>query len=339
MKRQRLLSVLAFGAFLLLPGASSGQAGDPAEAVRELKEGFALKQQGRFEEAYPHLAASVRIAPSLKGLLNLADCEESLHKLLDAERHWNDAIDAAKRANATAFRDEAQSRLDALAKRMPHLTLRLAPQSPPSAVVVLDGGPLPPALLGTAIPADPVTHIIVVHAEGHADKTIEVPLSEGEQKEVPLEAGPGEAPTVIPSATAPPSASSAAEPPPSPPPPASSATEASAPPTPPLRIAGYVIGGVGLAGLVAGSVTGIFALAKRGDVDAHCDTSGKVCDQAGLSAISDARTFATVSTIAFVAGGVAVAAGATLVLFGRPVTPAAAVAPGSAALLLRGTFE
>jgi hypothetical protein len=65
-----------------------------------------------------------------------------------------------------------------------------------------------------------------------------------------------------------------------------------------LATAGWVIGGVGVASLVLGSVAGFVALSAKND--ANCDTNG-FCD---AGALSSARTAATVSTIGFVAAGV-----------------------------------
>lgn len=73
-----------------------------------------------------------------------------------------------------------------------------------------------------------------------------------------------------------------------------------------------MLGGVGVAGLAAGSYFGVTAISNKNSGNAHC--SGKLCDARGLSLESDAHTDATISTIAFAAGAVALAAGAYLVL-------------------------
>jgi hypothetical protein len=73
--------------------------------------------------------------------------------------------------------------------------------------------------------------------------------------------------------------------------------------------AAYVVGGLGLAGLAVGSIFGGLAISKKSD--AHCD--GNVCatdDQ--RHSYEQAQTNGTVSTIAFVVGGAALAGGVIL---------------------------
>ncbi len=79
------------------------------------------------------------------------------------------------------------------------------------------------------------------------------------------------------------------------------------------RIAAYAMGGAGLASLATGGVFGGLVAARTGDASSHCPS--KACDQAGWAEINDAKTFATVSTITFIAGGVLVAGLAALFLF------------------------
>jgi len=74
-----------------------------------------------------------------------------------------------------------------------------------------------------------------------------------------------------------------------------------------LRTTGYVVGGVGVAGLAVGSIFGLMAMsAKSGG---NCD--GDLCDGGTRD---KAYPYATVSTIAFVAGAALVAGGVLLVL-------------------------
>ena len=76
---------------------------------------------------------------------------------------------------------------------------------------------------------------------------------------------------------------------------------------------GFVLGGVGIAGLAAGSVFGALAIAKNSSSKDTCDANN-VCDAGGKSLRDDARTFGDVSTVAFIAGGALLATGAILLL-------------------------
>jgi hypothetical protein len=68
------------------------------------------------------------------------------------------------------------------------------------------------------------------------------------------------------------------------------------------------LGAVGIAGIGLGSFFGLHAKSLHDDAETnHCDPL--TCDEAGVSLTKDARTNATISTIAFSAGAAALVAG------------------------------
>jgi len=75
------------------------------------------------------------------------------------------------------------------------------------------------------------------------------------------------------------------------------------------KTVGWVLGGVGVAGLGVGTVAGIIAMGDKNG--AHCSSSG-VCDPGTTGGIKSA---ALASDIGWIAGGVLLASGAALVLF------------------------
>jgi hypothetical protein len=83
------------------------------------------------------------------------------------------------------------------------------------------------------------------------------------------------------------------------------------------RTIGYAVAGVGLVGVGVGAVTGLLAIGKNNDAKRLCPTE-RCASQEGIDANASARSMGTVSTIGFVAGGVALAAGAVLVFTGGP---------------------
>jgi hypothetical protein len=113
-----------------------------------------------------------------------------------------------------------------------------------------------------------------------------------------------------------------------------------------LRTLAFVLGGVGVAGLAVGSVTGLLAFSAHDDAVSKCAHYPDRCpaDGSGTSANDRAQTLATVSTIGFVAGGALLAGGACLFFIAPPSRSSALrVAPsfglnGSAALAVDGSF-
>jgi hypothetical protein len=77
----------------------------------------------------------------------------------------------------------------------------------------------------------------------------------------------------------------------------------------PWKTVGWVLGGVGVAGLGVGTVFGVLATGDK--TRAHCDANN-VCDPGTVSGIKSA---ALVSDVGWIAGGVLLASGAALVLF------------------------
>ncbi len=108
------------------------------------------------------------------------------------------------------------------------------------------------------------------------------------------------------------------------------------------RVAGLVVGGVGVAGLLAGAVAGGLSLSAHGNYEKDCGSNigapAGFCNAAGVSGESDAATKGTISTVAFIAGGAAVAAGAALFLFSPRGSSAPQVGVGPGSLWVQGRF-
>ncbi len=113
-------------------------------------------------------------------------------------------------------------------------------------------------------------------------------------------------------------------------------------PSPDKRMLGYVIGGVGVAGIGTALVLGGIALGKKSTVQDHCDRKGRTCDSpAGIDAASTGATLSTASTVTFVIGLAATSVGAYLILTSRgaPKTALAATpAPGGGYLRMVREF-
>src|SRR5262245_4303503 len=264
---------------------------------------------GRFAEACPKLAESFQLEPAGGTLLNLALCHKQEGKTATA---WTEF----QRAAAMARRDQRPDREEAATKEAAELEPRLSRLElvvPEAARVdglqiLLDGTAVPAQAWGIATPVDPGKRRIVVKAPGHrsVDTTVDVAAAASARYEVPRLA---------------PSASSAA--------PAKPAT-----PTGPTRDAAtdtgstqrtlaWIAGGLGVAGLAVGTVTGIMVLGKQSDADDICDVEACRRDQTEAVDLNEqAHDLATVSNIGFGVGilGIGVA---TVLLLTAPKRAAA----------------
>jgi hypothetical protein len=344
MHHRRTLYVLV--TLVAMTGAARVALADDPRAEALYQEGRRAAQAKDWATACAKFRESHDREPAPGTLLNLADCEENRGKLLDAMARFEAAARLFKAGDDRAT--YARQRVVAIEKRLPKLVLRVQPTAPTGTTVERDGTPVDTALLGSAVPADPGEHTIVVHAPGRADARSTVRLAERESRDLELAPGPvtgtsaTEAPRAVARAAAPQEPSALAgipaptAPPPrpevKPPPKASPAWQ---------RTAGYISLGVGGAGVAFGLVAGLLTANAKSTVDSNCFPPG--CNQDGLDAQSRGRTWSAVSTASFIVGGIGLAAGAGLLLF-TPSAPKRAATfrvgpvPGGAVLGVSGAL-
>src|SRR5579883_2202081 len=279
---------------------------DPAAAESLFRSAREAVGRGDYATACPQFAESQRLDPAPGTLMNLADCEEHMGRTASAWQHF---VQAKEQLKADDDRVPfVQQRIAALEPRVPHVVVRLKAGTPAGAKVLRDKLVLGQAVLGTSLAIDPGAYTFTVLAPERVARKLEVTLKEGETKELELEAGDPERaqwPTVV----------------------ASPVPQAPAPEAPPppsdgsgKRTAAFVAGGIGAAGIVVGSVTGILAFGAAGTYKDNCTANG-ACNAQGLDAASSGKTFSTVSTVAFVVGAVGLGAGAYLFLTSGPSAP------------------
>jgi hypothetical protein len=296
---------------------AAAQTRDPAAATVLFEQGRAAIQAGDWAAACPKLEESHRLDPRVGTLLNLADCEEHIHKLAAARTYWQQAVDLAG-SLGDARADLARQRLTALDPRVPRLSVLLADGSPPDAEVLRDGVKLGAASLGVSLPIDPGDHEIVVRAPGYEDGRATVSLAESEKKEISVSPGPKlpEAAPAVPAGPVPPVGAASTPP----------APEPALPPVAPApRSAARQDGGgsglgtalfwTGLGGVTLGLVSGGLVLAARSDMEHGC-SDDKICSREAADAASRGKTWSTVATISFAAGA-ALAAGGIYLMAAR----------------------
>lgn len=288
-------------------------------------QGKRLMAAGRFAEACGKFIESERIDHGTGTLLNLADCYEQNGQTASAWAQFQAAAAAANAEGQTERERIARERERRLEPNLARLTIVVPwAETQPGIVVKRDDLPVDKAIWGVPVPVDPGDHTLEVSVPGKATyaRTIKVPKSGGARitETIPPLADPPVAP-------------------PGPP------ARLPAPPPPPgprfgtQQIAGIAVGAVGLAGIAVGSALGLHAISRNAASVTHC--RGDHCDAAGVGIRRDALAAGTGSTVAFVAAGAALAAGATIFFMapkkGRPVASATVGLGAAGAEIFMGT--
>jgi hypothetical protein len=105
------------------------------------------------------------------------------------------------------------------------------------------------------------------------------------------------------------------------------------------RTAGWVVGGIGIAGLAVAGVTGAIILSRDGKIDDNCPD--KRCNDEGFDQVESNRSLLVVNAIAWGVGIVGTGVGAYLILSSKPESETTATAtplPGGGALSFRRRF-
>jgi hypothetical protein len=315
----RALAVPLLLALTVTAAPAVAQTRDPAAAESLFRGAKAAEERGDFKAACGLFAESERLDPAAGTLLNQADCEEHLGALATAWGHFLQAKDQLSPGDdRIAY---ATQRIAALDKRLPHLSIHLPPNAPPGTVVMRGQVEVHTAALGVPVAVDPGPLALTATVPGHAPVATSVTLAEGEMKDVTLKL---DAPTAtLPGAEGP-------------------STSPTGDGAGTRRTLAWVAGGVGVAGLGVGVVTGILALGDASTFKNNCSqTTGACQNQTGVDAASSGKTASAVSTAGFIGGGVLVAAGVVLYLTTRsPTSPTvgAMLLPGGCAASVAGRF-
>ena len=296
--------------------AVNAAAQDTATAGALFDKGVADMEAKRFASACPAIQESQRIDPRPGTLFTLAECLAQWGKVASAAARYQEYIDLVPLLlpqQQTRHKDRlatARAALTKLKPTVPTLTVVLAPNAPAGTTVTRNGETLGGAALGLALPVDPGTYELVTRAPGLVDRPTSVTLELGDAKRVELELGapapnatlPIETPALAPAAVVP------VERQPPAPPPAEPSNGSG------RRTAAYVAGGVGIAGVALGTVTGILVLGKKQTVSDNCPND--VCNDEGYAAVKSGKDLALVSTVGFGVGIAGLVLGGVLLLTG-----------------------
>jgi len=252
-------------------------------------------------------AESQRLDPGTGTALNLAACHQQEGKLASAWVEFRDAIAALHRENRP---DRLRFALDHLAELQPKLAFLtlMVPESPRghAPVVRLDGRELGPPAWSVAIPVDAGWHEAVAQSAGGGLWRATVKVRNGEHRVISIPAhvaaagitlrdGDDGKPASVLSARATPE----------------SGNSEGAPRS--RRIAGAVLGGVGVGALGVGGYFALHAASLWRERNQSCAMD--ICTTDGIRLGERANTAATAATWTLVGGGVAVGSAALLLLW------------------------
>jgi hypothetical protein len=286
-------------------------------AARQVgEEGLAAYDQGQYVEALAKLGQAYAVvkAPALglwtaRTMVKLGRLVEASERYLEVTRLPTQGGDAEVQDKA---KQEAERERGELLPRIPKLRLRIQGTRGEPVEVQVDGLPVPAALLGAERPVNPGKHR-VTGKMGSREVSQEVTVAERESKEVEIRFDAASAAPVTAGSTpvaAPPSAPMAAQPSA---PRASPRADQGAEGGSLQRTAGWISLGVGGAGLVVGSITGVLLLSKKSSLlDGDCvDTA---CGPTERDRVDSYNSLRPVSTVSFVVGFLGAGVGAALLL-------------------------
>lgn len=302
--------------------AQDAPAESSADALKRAREQFgqalALQTAGDWAQALRLLkeVAAVKSTPQVR--FNMALCEEKLGKLVAALGDYELAATDARAEKADQVAEEVEGRLESLRQRIPKITVKRGAGAE-AALIELDGVSLGDSVVGSPMPSDPGPHTVEAKAPGFKAFRQSVKLAEqqSETVEVVLEAEPV--------APATPGTAGGA---------GTGQTGSKG-----ARVAGYVIGGLGIVSLGASGVFFGLRASKISDLDKACPN--RVCPSHDQQADIDAgKLDTTIANVTLAVGVAAVAGGLVLVLTSGPTSrePSVAVAPSLGGAQVFGRF-
>ncbi len=261
----------------LLLGSTSAFADDNKAVAESLYQaGLKLMDEGKFNEACPKFVESQRLDAASGTQIALAKCFDKSGKTASAWALYKDVAFAFKKAGNAAGEKAANDKADELEKKLSKLQINAVGDAP-GLVIRRDNEEVGKAVLGTPIAVDPGPHVIEATAPGY--QVWQTTVTIGKENDTQS--------VNIPALTMAPRKANT------------------------LRTVSYVVGGVGVAGLVVGGIFGGLAASAKSTLKTECPNNVCPAGQA-TDDLASAKGKATISTIGIAVGGAALATGVVL---------------------------
>ena len=304
-------AIWGLAGLLLVPAAAARSEESVLSAARQLgREGLELNDEGDFagaseklEQAYGALQVPTLGLWSARSLARIGKLVEASGRYLEVTRMElpKDASEVVVAAKESAVTEKKE-----LATRIPKLTLRLADGPVGDTSIRLDETEILPAMIGVPIPVNPGAHQYRVR-RGARETSGEFTLKERESRvvELALELEPSRAGVTKSNAA-----------------PAGGEPSGAGAPTVDRgagagswrRTTGFVALGVGAAGLATGIGFDVLAMRRKSDLEESGLCEGNRCATAPGDDLARHTSNRVSSTVGFVVGGVAAAAGTVLIV-------------------------
>lgn len=262
----------------------------------------------RIADACPALRKSFRLEKRARTLFHLAECEERAGRIATAALHYDEYLNMFERLSPPEQRDEGDREKQAFKRRekleadIPRVTFKLPASAPVGTKVTrgADKSPDPvPVALGVPLPIDPGEHWVRTEVPGGSPRDKRFFVQKGDRLVIDLTvATEDDGPKTI-------RYSKPVEPVPVLMPPEEYDNSG-------RRLATWISGGIGVAGIVTGIVTGAVAWSQKGVVSSNCREG--LCNLEGEEAADLASAMGTVSTVAFPVGLAGIGVALVLIL-------------------------
>jgi hypothetical protein len=343
----RSLGVVSACVFVTSVSAADPVRNDVEAAKAAFEEGRALLETGDWQGGCKKFDESLALQVNVSTLIKVARCRVHEGKLATAGREYERAraLNQERRDRDSARQAELAAAIEReigeVAPRIPRLRILVA-DAPAGLTILSNGLPVPPEAIGQALPVDPGAYQISVQAPGFVGETksatIGVRTAPDQVAEVSFRLTPVNAAIDAPQ----PEDRST-----TPTPEARPVADSTAPNTSghlgaaPLakhpergrgastRSVGYVVGGVGVAGLGAAAVLGVLTLQRVNESEDYCGLPGDTCNQHGMDLLSEARRLQNASLVVAGVSAAVLITGVTLVLSARnsPATTTVSLGP------------
>lgn len=280
------------GALALSPPAGAQSKPDPAAEEGKRQEarrlgGIALDyyQAGDYKGALANFRFAFSLVPAPTLQLHIARCQDKLDQMKAAAATYRKVIATELKPDAPPVHKQARAsavkELAVVLASMPELRLEL-PDASPEAIVTIDGK-VKPAATGEAIKLDPGKHLVIVK-DGTRKTEKSLSLARNEKQTVSMKLAAESGGRVGPTSD-----------------------------NGGLVASGWIITGLGGAGLIMGAVTGGLAISQQDDLLAQCGDD-RSCPASSSGAIDEYDTTRLLSSVGLYAGAGLVAVGSTLLI-------------------------